>query len=107
MQALHITDSTFDKEVLNSDKPGLVYFWATWCGPCRVVGPIIEEIAKEYDGKIVVAKVDTEESQNVAINYGIRSVPTLMIFKGGKVVEQMIGAVPKKRIVERLAAHIN
>jgi thioredoxin 1 len=107
MQPLHVTDSTFDKEVLNSDKPVLIDFWATWCGPCRMIAPIVEEIANEYEGKVVVGKVDVDENQGIAINYGIRSIPTLMIFKGGKVVEQIIGAVPKKHIVERLTAHLN
>ncbi|HET7153163.1 MAG TPA: thioredoxin [Candidatus Kapabacteria bacterium] len=104
---LQVTDSTFNQEVLNSDKPVLIDFWAVWCGPCRMIAPIVEELAQEYDGKIKVAKVDVDANQEIAINYGIRSIPTLMIFKGGKVVEQIIGAVPKKHIVERLNAHLN
>jgi thioredoxin 1 len=107
MHPLQITDASFDKDVLASNKPVLIDFWATWCGPCRMIAPIVEEIATEYEGKVVVGKVDVDANQNIAINYGIRSIPTLIIFKDGKVVEQIVGAVPKKHIVERLNAHVN
>jgi len=107
MHPIQITDASFDKDVLASNKPVLIDFWATWCGPCRMIAPIVEEIATEYEGKVVVGKVDVDENQNIAINYGIRSIPTLIIFKDGKVVEQIVGAVPKKHIVERLNAHVN
>ncbi len=107
MNPLHITDNSFAKDVLESQKPVLVDFWAEWCGPCRMIAPIVEEIAREYDGKIVVGKVDVDANQNIAFNYSIRSIPTLLIFKGGEVVEQIIGAVPKKQIVERLNAQLS
>ena len=107
MDTLQITDSSFKTDVLESEKPVLIDFWATWCGPCRMVAPIVDEIAKEYQGKVIVGKVDVDANQEIAYNYGIRSIPTLMIFKGGKVVEQIVGAVPKKQIVDRLNAHLN
>ncbi|RMF61465.1 MAG: thioredoxin [Calditrichaeota bacterium] len=100
---IELTDANFDQEVLNSDKPVLVDFWAVWCGPCKMIAPTIEELANEYEGKIKVAKLDVDHNQNVAIRYGIRSIPTLLIFKDGKVVDQLIGAVPKSHIVERLS----
>ena len=89
------TDSNFDAEVINSDKPVLVDFWATWCGPCRMIAPVIEEIASEYEGKAKVAKLDVDANPQVSMKYGIRSIPTLLIFKNGQVVDQIVGAVPK------------
>jgi thioredoxin 1 len=105
--ALHVTDASFDTDVLNSDKPVLVDFTATWCGPCRMIDPIVQELAAEYEGKAVIAKVDVDECPNVSINYGIRSVPTLMIFKGGKPVDHLVGAHPKQTLVQKLNAHLN
>src|SRR5689334_13568450 len=102
MELLTVTDSSFQQQVLDSDKPVLIDFWAEWCAPCRLIEPIVKEIATEYEGKLSVAKCDVDANQDIAINYGIRSIPTLMIFKGGKVVEQLIGAVPKKQILDRL-----
>jgi thioredoxin 1 len=99
---LQLSDDSFKKEVLESDKPVLVDFWATWCAPCRMIAPAIEEIAKEYEGKLKVAKLDVDNNPNVASMFGIRSIPTLLIFKGGKVVEQIIGAVPKGHITSKL-----
>ncbi|MGE5480204.1 MAG: thioredoxin [Chloroflexota bacterium] len=103
---LHVTDETFDFEVTKSDKPVLIDFWATWCGPCRMIAPIIEELAVEYDGKIKVCKLDVDNNQNTAMQFGIRSIPTLLIFKNGEVVDSIIGAVPKQQIVNRLEFHL-
>ncbi|HYM19522.1 MAG TPA: thioredoxin [Candidatus Kapabacteria bacterium] len=105
--ALHFEDATFDAEVLQSDKPVLVDFTATWCGPCRMIAPIIEEMAAEYAGKALIGKVDVDENPQISMNYGIRSVPTLMIFKGGQPVDMIIGAVGKQKLVEKLNAQIN
>lgn len=105
-QPLHITDSNFQEEVLKSSVPVLIDFWATWCGPCRMIAPIVEEMAKEYEGKAKICKLDVDNNQQTAMQYGIRSIPTIMIFKGGQVVDSIIGAVPKQTIVERLQAHI-
>jgi thioredoxin 1 len=104
---LHLTDATFDQDVLKSDKPVLVDFTATWCGPCRMIAPIIEEMAAEYAGRAVIGKVDVDENPEISMNFGIRSVPTLMIFKGGKMVDMVIGAVGKQKLVEKLNAQLN
>ncbi|GIV27553.1 MAG: thioredoxin [Bacteroidia bacterium] len=102
--ALQVTDSNFEEIVLKSDKPVLVDFWAEWCGPCRAIGPIIEELSKEYEGKAVIAKVNTDENPVTPTNYGIRSIPTLLFFKNGQVVDKLIGAVPKPSIKAKLDA---
>ncbi|MFA6980197.1 MAG: thioredoxin [Ignavibacteriaceae bacterium] len=96
------TDNNFDQEVLKSDLPVLVDFWAPWCGPCRMVGPIVEQLATELEGKLKVVKVNTDENQSVAVRYGIRSIPTLGIFKDGKVVDSVIGAVPKQYLHDKV-----
>jgi thioredoxin 1 len=101
---LTANDGNFDAEVLKSDKPVLVDFWAEWCGPCRMIAPMIEELANDYDGKAVIAKLNVDENPNVSMKYGIRSIPTLLIFKGGEVVDQVVGAVPKNVIAEKLDA---
>jgi thioredoxin 1 len=101
-EIIHFTDATFENEVLKSDIPVLVDFWATWCAPCRLIAPHVEAIAKEYDGKVKVGKIDVDNNQNVARLLGIRSIPTLMIFKDGQVVGNIVGAVPKNKIVEHL-----
>ena len=104
---LHLTDATFDQDVLKSTIPVLVDFTATWCGPCRMIAPIIEEMATEYAGRAVIGKVDVDENPEISTNYGIRSVPTLMIFKGGKQVAMIIGAVGKQKLVEALNEQLN
>jgi len=102
--ALEITDATFEETVLNSDKPVLVDFWAAWCGPCRMVGPIIEEISGEYDGKAVVGKVDVDANQEFAAKYGVRNIPTVLVFKGGEVVGRQVGVAPKNSYTEAIDA---
>ncbi len=100
------TDSNFSQEVLKSDVPVLVDFWAPWCGPCRMVAPIVDEIAQEYQGKLKVVKLNTDENQEVAIKYGIRSIPTIGIFNNGQVVDGIIGAVPKQMLVSKISPFI-
>ena len=107
MKPVHVDDASFQTEVLKSDKPVLVDFWAIWCGPCKMIAPVVEELAKEYDGKLKVAKMDVDANPQTAMKFGIRSIPTLMVFKGGQVVEQIIGAVPKRHLVEKVLPHLN
>ncbi len=97
---IHVSDSDFEKEILKSDTPALVDFWAPWCGPCQRIAPIIEELAKEYKGKVKVAKLNVDESRKVATDLGIMSIPTIVLFKGGKVVDQVVGLVSKDRLKE-------
>ncbi|MEO1146819.1 MAG: thioredoxin [Cyanobacteria bacterium J06638_22] len=101
-----VTDATFKDEVLESDVPVLVDFWAPWCGPCRMVAPVVEEIADQYMGQIKVVKVNTDENPSVANQYGIRSIPTLMIFKSGQRVDMVVGAVPKTTLASTLEKHL-
>ncbi len=104
--ASEVTDSTFNQEVLESNVPVLVDFWAPWCGPCRMVAPVVEEIAVQYDGKVKVVKVNTDENPQVASAYGIRSIPTLMIFKDGQRVDMVVGAVPKTTVANTLEKYL-
>ena len=105
-QPLHLTDETFQQTVADG-KVVLVDFWAAWCGPCRAIAPIMDELAGEYEGRAKIAKVDVDNNQRTALEYGIRSIPALLIFKGGKVVDTIVGAVPKNYITDRLNAQIN
>jgi thioredoxin 1 len=107
MKSLELTEETFEQEVLKATIPVLIDFWAAWCGPCKMIAPIVEELAIEYEGKLKIGKVDVDNHQKIAMQYGIRSIPTLLIFKGGKVVEQIVGAAPKKTLVEKLSKHLN
>jgi thioredoxin 1 len=103
---LEVTDVNFKDEVLNSDKPVLVDFWAEWCGPCKMIAPTVAELAKEYDGRFKIAKLDVDANYQTAGAYGVRSIPTLLIYKGGRVVDQIVGAVPKQRLKEKLDANL-
>ncbi len=102
MKPITITDDNFETEVLNSENPVLIDFWAAWCGPCRIIAPIVEELATEYSGKAKIGKLDVDDNQQTAIKYGVRSIPTLLTFKGGELKETIIGAVPKGQIVQKL-----
>lgn len=104
--AAAVTDETFKQEVLESNVPVLVDFWAPWCGPCRMVAPVVDEIAEQYSGQVKVVKVNTDENPSVASQYGIRSIPTLMIFKGGQRVDMVVGAVPKTTLASTLEKYI-
>ncbi len=103
---MHFTDANFKAEVLESATPVVVDFWATWCGPCRMVAPVVEEIAKEYAGRVKVGKVDVDENSRVASDFGIMSIPTIMIFKNGKVMEQVVGALSKGQLKSMIDANI-
>ena len=105
--AVEITDANFDELVLNSDKPVLVDFWAEWCGPCRMVGPIVEELATEYEGKAVVGKVNVDNNQEIAGKFGIRNIPTLLVFKGGEIVDKQVGVVPKNVLAGKIDAQLS
>lgn len=100
--AIAVNDSNFDEIVVKSDKPVLVDFWAEWCGPCKMMLPIVEEISAEYEGKIVVAKVDVDGNPGTAAKFGIRNIPTILFFKGGSVADKQVGAVPKNSLVEKI-----
>ena len=104
--AIELTDANFDQLVLKSDKPVLVDFWAEWCGPCRQVGPVVEELSKEYDGKAVVGKLNVDHNPGVATKFGIRSIPTILFFKGGQMVDRQVGAVPKSVLEGKLKAQL-
>ena len=104
--AMAVTDSTFQSEVLSSSEPVLVDFWATWCGPCRMVSPIVEEIAGEQIGKLKVAKVDVDVNPQTAQQFGVMSIPTLIVFKGGQPVERLVGYMPKAKLMQAITPHL-
>ncbi|MBI3218351.1 MAG: thioredoxin [Bacteroidetes bacterium] len=104
-KTLELTDATFD-ETLKSDKPVLVDFWAEWCGPCKMIGPLVEELAGDYEGKAVVAKLNVDENPQITARFGVRSIPTLLVFKNGQIVDKQIGAVPKSVLASKLQAQV-
>ena len=106
LNTLTLSDASFDSDVLNSDVPVLVDFWAEWCGPCRMMEPTIDAIATDYNGRVRVGKLNVDENGNIATRYGIRGIPTLLLFKGGKVVEQRVGAVGKTDVQKMLDTHL-
>ncbi len=105
--ALQVNDSNFEEVVLQSDKPVMVDFWAEWCGPCRMIAPFVEEISKEYEGRVLVVKCDVDDSPGVATKFGIRNIPTVMFFKNGEVADKQVGAVPKTNFVSKVDALID
>jgi thioredoxin 1 len=105
-EIFEVNDSNFDQDVLKADQPVLVDFWATWCGPCRAIAPIVDELAQEYQGKIKVGKMDVDRNPSTPMRYGVRGIPTLLVFKGGQVKEQIVGYVPKETLQKALDKHI-
>jgi thioredoxin 1 len=103
---VYVSDDTFQAEVLQADLPVLVDLWAEWCGPCRMIAPIVEELAKDYDGKLKVAKLDVDSDPGTAVKYGVQSIPTLLLFKNGQVLARVVGAMPKNRLLEQLLPHL-
>ena len=105
-EPVQITDTNFEQIVKQSQMPVLIDFWAVWCGPCRMIAPTVEELAKEYEGRAIIGKMDVDNNPDVPATYGIRSIPTILIFKDGQVVEQIVGAVPKQTLVHALDNHM-
>ena len=103
---LEVTYASFDQDVLKADQPVLVDFWATWCGPCRAIAPIVDELAKEYQGKVKIGKMDVDRNNATPMRYGVRGIPTLLVFKNGEVKEQIVGYVPKEQIQKALDKHV-
>jgi len=102
---MELTDSNFD-EVIKSDKPVLVDFWAEWCGPCKMIGPLVEELASDYEGKAIIAKLNVDENPQATARFGVRNIPTLLVFKNGQVVDKQVGAVPKSVLASKLQAQV-
>lgn len=101
-KAIAITDADFEETILKSDKPALIDFWAVWCGPCRIIAPIVEELAEEYEGKAIVGKIDVDSNRDTAVKYGIQAIPTLLLIKDGEVIDRIVGAVDKNSIAGKL-----
>jgi thioredoxin 1 len=104
--AKEYTDSNFQSEVLSSDKLTVIDFWAEWCGPCRAIGPVIEELSKEYDGKVNVGKVNVDQNSELTVNYGVTSIPAILFIKNGQVVDKLVGAQPKANFVKKIEQHL-
>jgi thioredoxin 1 len=107
MKPIEVTDANFQKEVLESPTPVLIDFWAEWCGPCKMIAPVVEQLATDFQGKLKVGKVDVDSNQQTSMQYGIRSIPTLLFFKNGRVVDQIVGTVPKQALAEKVSKHLN
>ncbi len=107
MKPIEVNDANFSQQVLGSDKPVLVDFWAEWCGPCKMIAPTVEQLAGEYAGKLNVAKLDVDANPQTAMQFGVHSIPTLLLFKDGRVVDEIVGAVPKRSLVEKITPHLN
>ncbi len=105
-KTVEINEANFDTDVLNSDKPVLIDFWATWCGPCKMIAPLVDEIANDYEGQLVVGKVDADENQNIMMKYGIMGIPTLILFKGGEPVARVTGFQPKEKLLSKITPHL-
>jgi len=104
-KTIELNDANFD-QIINSDKPVLVDFWAEWCGPCKMIGPVVEELAGDYEGRAVIGKLNVDENPGVTARYGVRSIPTLLVFKGGQIVDKQVGAVPKSVLSQKLQAQV-
>ncbi len=105
-EVIHLTDANFDQEVVQSSLPTLTDFWAAWCGPCKMIAPIVEQLAQEYDGKMKVTKLDVDQNPTLATRFGVMSIPTLILFKNGQPVERIVGYMPKEKLLERLKPHL-